>query len=237
MNKLKSIRNCVFLMVLMSIILQFGLTKSFAIEESYRVRNAKETMKKDNISNELSNKLLAKIRRGEILESEKENALPVKTDVSYEGDYKVINKTFSDESYVKIKITDIERIKKDVKPLRRGSWTAWISKTGTVVYRDSFYTEISGAEVYKSHGVYGVSFKFDYAFYRDGGEIKYTYGERSASGGGTISLGTSRIVKSKSNYAGPARAEMQFSFSGYLGIAAYSGVVGITVDSRGVDAY
>lgn len=237
MKKYKSIKKYLFLMITLSLFLNIGANMSYAVEESDRVKLAKETMKEDNINKELSTKLLNKIRRGEVLESEKENAIPVKVDTTYEGDYKVISKTFSDESYIKIKITDIEKIKQNSEPIRRGSWSAWISKRGTIVSKDSFHTEVSGAEVSKSHGVYRASFKFDYIFYRDGGKIKYTYGESSYAGGGSMSLGSSRIIKSTSDYSGPARAEMQFSFSGYGGVVSFSGVVGITVNSEGADSY
>lgn len=57
------------------------------------------------------------------------------------------------------------------------------------------------------------------------------------SAGGVISLGSSRIIKSSSDMYCPARAEMQFTFSGYSAIASYLAVVLITVNEYGVSAY
>ena len=202
-----------------------------------RVESAKKTMKKDNVDFETYNKVMHKINNGEILESEKENSIPISIETYSEGEFKVKKEVFSDHSYILTKITDINKIEQTAKTLRRDSWSAWISDEGTIVSYDSFHRAITGAVVTKSHGVYWVSFTFDYDYSKVYGNINYTYSESSSSVGGTMSLGQSRIIKSHSDSFGPARAEMQFSFSGYSGVASYSGVVGITVDNYGASAY
>lgn len=202
-----------------------------------RVEYAKETLKRDNVDFETYNKIMYKINNGEVLESEKENSVPISVENYSEGEFKIKKEVFSDYSYIMTKVTDIDKIEKTVKPLRRGSWTAWISDAGTVVSYDSFHRAITGAVVTKSHGVYWVSFTFDYDYSKVDGNIKYTYSESSSSVGGTMSLGQSRIVKSHADSFGDARAEMQFSFSGYGGVGSYSGVVGVTVNQYGASAY
>lgn len=202
-----------------------------------RVNSAKNIMKNDKIDFLTYERILSKLQRGELLESEKKGSIPVEIKTYTEDEFKVKKEIFSDDSYIITKVTDVEKIKEKVKPLRNGSWTSWISNSGTVISSSSYHRSISGATVKKSHGVYFVSFTFDYEYSVDGGNINYTYSENSSSVGGTMSLGASRIIKQKSDSYGPARAEMQFSFSGYGSVASYSSVVGITVNSYGVSAY
>lgn len=201
-----------------------------------RILSAEKIMEKDGIDLQTKNLLIEKISRGEKLDSEKEDVNPVDVSTYKEDDYNVIKETYPDNSYIITKTTDVQSVINE-HANTRSSWNTTL-KSGTVISSSSMHTRVAGAKVIKSAGAYSASFKFDYITVRSGAsEVERVYGQNGVSGGGTMSLGTPRIVKRTDEYGTPARAEMGFDFSGYGGIGSYSGVVGITLTRSGPNSY
>lgn len=208
-------------------------------EISSRLETFSKETKIINISDQTIKALEDKIKRGEILDSEKQGLKPSFVRKYSDGSDLITEEIFSDGSFIITEVTDHYELMKEYNEFLESSgksyenWTSFISDTGVIVSSTSEHTTINGAKVRKSHGAYWAGFTFDYSTYRRrNSRIHQVYGANSLGGGGTMSLSSPRIIRSEATITTPARAEMDFTFSGYGGIGSYSGVVGITVGNK-----
>ncbi|WBW50392.1 hypothetical protein O6R05_02290 [Peptoniphilus equinus] len=109
------------------------------------------------------------------------------------------------------------------------SWNAWISDRGTTVSSSSQHSTVTGAQVRKSYGIFGVGFRFEYSTYRsEMSRITSVYAPDFSSEGGTISLSYPITVQGIATINASAKAEMAFTFAAHNAAGSYPGSVGVT---------
>ncbi|MBV1817779.1 hypothetical protein L0P54_00665 [Anaerosalibacter bizertensis] len=207
-------------------------------EINNRLRTFSQESKSVDLNEKTIKSLEQRIKRGELLDSEKEDSRPISVREYTEDSKLITEERFDDGSFILTEVTDHDSLMEEYeqfleKNKSKSNWTSFISNSGTVVSSTSYHTTINGAKVRKSHGAYWAGFSFDYSTYRKGNsKIHRVYGAQSIAGGGTMSLSSPRIIQGTATITSPARAEMDFTFSGYGGVGSYSGVVGITAGNN-----
>lgn len=201
-----------------------------------KIEIAKTNMKNDEIDKESYNKILSKLKRGEILDSQKENSTVISTKTYSKNGFKYYKKIFKDKSYRLTKITDVDFL---VNNMLKSGKNVFISNWGTVITKDSFHTRINGAEVKSSSASHSVYFNFDFTLSRTEGVIHNVYSPFGYSDDGKLDIKYPIIINSNSSYGNPARAELSYSLTKeeYRRIKTYSYYFGIKVTSTEVIPY
>lgn len=211
---------------------------NFASEEnsSVKLEKIEHRLEEDNISFEDKNAILEKVKNNELLDSEKNFSVPVYEENSREDDLLVKKLVYADKSYKIIKMTDIDFIINNSVMARSGSY---ISDSGTIVSRDSYHTQVSGAIVTESTAMYSASFRFDYIRGRNEARIYSAYSPSGYNSDGTISFATPRVVVRTYALGRPARAELTYTIK-YESLGrtkSKSSTFGVTVTPSGISPY